>query len=407
MTIFNNPEFKKYQSKWHNRLAVLNLRHQYFTGEIYSQTNSWGSIQSKYPRLYKDIKPLYLMLFRAVDTDTGLVPGDWQLTEDSKPYQDSFDSLLNISQWDTDGVLLIHYGAVFGLSGIKVWVNEVSRLSGIAPVSPLSFMVADDLGFEISKVTNSDGKRQEKAIVYSNDSIRSFLDGVPFEFDGIPSEYPNPLPIQPFIEIQHIREGTELGTPTFDKVTPMLDSVNNMGANLLKIIERHGEPQWVSMGIQPSDMQKSGQNMWFVQERPDEASIQSLVAPVDIPGMLSFVESVKEEVKAGLPELAFDEIKQGQIATATVELQLAELITKIKRIRPNYDNGLLQAIRLSAIGMQIIGGDRVISNDLLSPDFAFDKKRDILPKSEKEVLELGILRNTLDSMEAPQEGVIA
>lgn len=84
--------------------------------------------------------------------------------------------------------------------------------------------------------------------------------------------------------------------------------------------------------------------------------VKAIVASIDIGGVLEFIKEIAAEVKDSLPELAFDELrKKDQIATATLELQLMELVIKINRSRPNYDAALEQAMRLAGYAGQQMG----------------------------------------------------
>lgn len=405
-SIFDLSEFTPYQNQWKYRLSLMQLRQSYYDGSVY-KADRWQGFGALFPRLYKNIKPLYLPLARAVDTDVGLVPGDWVLSEDAEQSQGAVDQIFRWSHWDTDGVLLIHNGAIGGVSGLKILMDEVTRTMSIMPTPADGFIkIGNDLVIEISTLIDSDGERFEFATVYTSLSIRTYKDGELTQFGDIEAERINPLGIVPFVEIPHIREGKANGTPTFDKVTSILDQVNQIASYLAMMIERHGEPQWAGFGIEASDMQKSGESMWFVDN--EKAKIEPIVAQLDISGTLAFIKEIEMQVKDGLPELAFDDLrKSGQIATQTVELQLMELITKIKRIRPNYDDGLLQALRMCGIGLAIMNQSD-LANQLLSPDLAFDAKRDILPQDERDALEIELLRQQVDALQfTPVEAIPA
>mgnify|MGYP001308250205 CR=1 FL=1 len=76
--------------------------------------------------------------------------------------------------------------------------------------------------------------------------------------------------------------------------------------------------------------------------------VDTLLADIDIDGVQGFLKQLQDNVRESLPESAFDELKsKAEIATATLELQLQELVLKVKRARPNYDAGMVQAMRLA------------------------------------------------------------
>ena len=107
-----------------------------------------------------------------------------------------------------------------------------------------------------------------------------------------------------------------------------------------------------------------------------------------------------------MPELAFDDIKRkDQIATATLELQLMELVLKIKRIRPNYDQGLADALRLAgrAGSTMQLPGIAVLDSEQLS----FDANRDVLPLDRQTSIALELQEISLEQMKGVAGGINA
>src|SRR3990172_9588838 len=77
------------------------------------------------PRLYKGMKTLYLPLARSENIDAGIIPGGWRLPDaDKEPqaeaWQEAIDTVFDWSEWEIDGVLYVHYGAMYGVSNLKV-----------------------------------------------------------------------------------------------------------------------------------------------------------------------------------------------------------------------------------------------------------------------------------------------
>src|SRR5512135_3398621 len=90
----------------------------YYDGSIYQEAlNNLGWLR---PRASAAIRPLYLPLSRAVNVDGGIIPGGWQLAEECRGLQAARDQVLKWSRWDQEGVLLVHYGAVYGSAGLRV-----------------------------------------------------------------------------------------------------------------------------------------------------------------------------------------------------------------------------------------------------------------------------------------------
>jgi hypothetical protein len=131
---------------------------------------------------------------------------------------------------------------------------------------------------------------------------------------------------------------------------------------------------------------------------PKEAKLQAILAEIDVPGTLSFVESVKSEAKSALPELSFDDLRaKDQIATETLEVQLIELDAKIWRMRRRYDAALVDAHRMAAAAAVAVGVDGLAP--LLAPH-SFDYKRPVRPVSEFDAIRLEEARLALKMQQA-------
>jgi hypothetical protein len=140
------------------------------------------------------------------------------------------------------------------------------------------------------------------------------------------------------------------------------------------------------IGADDSELERGGDNVWLI---PAGGDAKVLVPGIDIAGVVTFLHSLRDHVEASMPELAFDDLKQKvNIATATVELQLQELVLLIKRIRPNYDHGLVTALRMCGKAAAQMGLGELASLD--SEELAFDDHRSVLPLDQRSQMELDL-----------------
>lgn len=351
-SIFDRAEFRPYKAQWDSRQRELARRYDYYTGDVYNRHKfrfGWWLGQ----QLYRGIRPLFLPFARAVDVDAGIIPGGWAFKQEAPDaWRTARKQLFAWSEWATQGVLYVHYGAIFGVSGLKVADLRDERKVVIAPVDPRTFMLVRSGGYNrapllsiyIEQRVGADGKAFEYAEVITAQTITTYRNGEPEGYEGRPPQYQNTLGVVPYIEVRHIETGGALGECTFQKAMKILDELNELGSYLADIIKKHSEPQSVITGAAKSDL-KRGDNVWFL---PEGARIENLLAEIDIAGVQGFLKQLEDNVSQSLPESAFDELKsKSEIATATLELQLQELVLKVKRCRPNYDDGLVKAMRLA------------------------------------------------------------
>lgn len=407
-SIFDTDEFKKYKGRWNERRRILSMRKSYYDGSVYRAsvfskenqtilgTNAYG--------LYKHMRPLYLPLARAVDIDAGIIPADWVLASDMSKFEvvnKAKDSLFDASRWNTQGVLFVHYGAQYGLTGLKV-CNIPNGLV-VEPIDPMTFLLTGDMVIIAEERTDEDGKPYEYGEVITAENVRTFKNGLPFAFSGeenLSDTWENPIGVVPVVEAKHIETGERYGEATYSKTIPMLSELNGLASYLADIVKKHAEPQWAVFGSEPSELTKSGDNVWYFPTTNSDA--KALVAAVDVSGVLEFVREVRDQVHASLPELSFDELrKKDQVATATMELQLMELVLKVKRCRPNYDQCLADALRIVGIAadkMSIV--DLSILNDT---EIEFNQNRPILPIDPKLAMELEMQALDLEQMKRGSE----
>lgn len=398
-SIFQLDEFKGHSAAWSRRRLELAYRKAYYDGTIYRTVRERFAALGRLspligPRLYRGTKAMFLMLSRAVDVDAGIIPGGWKLAEGApRAWEAGIKTVMAWSDWARDGVLYAHFGAQYGVTTLKVSDLREQRRVVIKPIDPACVLLVRTsqysptpaAAFVIEQRIGADGEAYEYAEVITSEWIRTFAGGQPAEIDGRPAEYPNELGVVPLVDVRHIHVGDELGECTYQKAIPLLDEVNELASYLADIVKKHAEAQWAVIGAEASnDLVKSGDNVWFV---PQGGDVKALVAAIDVPGVLSFITTIRDEVHGSLPELAFDELKsKTQIATATLELQLMELVLKIKRVRPNYDHGLADALRLAGRAGAQLGISELAPLD--DEGLAFDEERPVLPMDKETLLKL-------------------
>jgi hypothetical protein len=399
-TIWNTPEFKPHKAAWFARQRELGRRAAYYDGSIFTKKHQILGLTL--PGIYRGIKSLYLPFSRAVDVDCGIIPGEWALDEDApERVEDAIKAVFNQSGWGMRGVLYVHYGAMLGVSGLKVSDQRDEGKVIIAPIDPRRYMLVPGEVYSTEPMMAIVVERHngfEYAEVITRDVIRTFKDGEPFGYAGREPEYPNELEAIPIFEVSHIETGEELGETTYSKAIPLLNELNELASYLADIIKKHAEPQWAIFGTEATDLEKSGDNVWFM---PQGSDAKALVAQVDAGGVLSFIQEVRDQVRGSLPELAFDDLKdKSQIATATLELQLMELVLKVKRSRPNYDHGLHQALRLAGQAGSSMGLSDL--TPLADEDWSFDNERNVLPLSKLQQIEVELAELDLDAKRKSQ-----
>lgn len=389
-TVFSLPEFRPYEARFIHRVSTFSQLRRYVDGSIY-QDSSFRMAH----KLYAQTKSLFSFLARTVDLDIALVPGvmdPWDLAEDTPTViEDAQKQLYEWSSWPTTGDEWLEDGCCLGEAMLKIVPSfgmvQLQRLKPelcmlVEHFGPSEQEIVDLALIVDRNAIDPSGEQYEYAEAITPTMIRTYRNGAPHGYEGAPDNpnkldrYPNILGFVPVIQTQNDSECR----PTFWKVLPQITSVNELASYLSNVIGRHVEPQWAAFGVEEGELTRSGTNIWFVPNAG--AKIEALLAQIDVPGALSFINEVKMETKSNLPELAFDDLRaKAQIATETLEVQLVELDAKIWKMRRRYDQGLVRAHQMAALAANLTGVGGI--EKLLWPH-SLDFKRPVRPVSRLE-----------------------
>lgn len=404
-TIFALPEFKPYTNRFNARLVKFSRLRRYYDGTIYADTNFKLA-----HKLYAETKSLFAFLARAVDLDAALVPGvmdPWEMKDDTPAaVLDAQQTLYEWSGWATGSDDWLEDGATLGEAALKIVPQAEGRTIQMQRLKPEHLLLErqhmdmetgrrGEIGLIVDRsYTMPDGSQAEYAEVITPSQVRTYLNGVPFGFHGNPDRYENPLGFVPVVVTKNDAECR----PTFAKSMAVLASVNELASYVADIIGRHAEPQYVASGVEPSELTRSGDNVWFLPA----GSVEALLASIDIEGALAFIEAIKVETKSNLPELAFDDLRsKDQIATETLQVQLIELDAKIWKMRRRYDAGLVTAHMMAAIAGQIYG---IRELGPLLQRHGMDYKRPVRPISRMDEIRLAEAELALEMAQAVGSG---
>ncbi len=402
-SIFELPEYRPYEGRFMHRMTKYQRLRRYYEGSIYDD-----SMFKLAHRLYAETKALMSFLARAVDLDVALIPGvmaPWTLAAGTQQaIIDAQAQLFAWSSWGVTGDEWLEDGATLGEAMLKIvpgaGMVQMQRLRPelamtVRHIDPDTQATVEMALIVDRSAIDSQGQNYEYGEIITPSEIRTYYNGDPHGYNGAPDRIENPLGFVPIVVVQNDGDCR----PTFAKALPSIDAVNELASYLGNIIGRHAEPQWAIRGAEQGDLTKSGNNVWFL---PAGSEIDAVLAKIDIPGALAFIESIKGETKGNLPELAFDDLRsKDQIATETLEVQLVELDAKIWKMRRRYDDALGKAQQMSALAAAVMGIGGI--EGLLNAH-SFDYKRPIRPISEFEQIRLEEVRLALEMQKATMSG---
>src|SRR5262245_20231603 len=386
-SIFELPEYKIYQKNYLQRGVTFARYRRYADGTVYQE-----SMFRLAHKLYAQTRAIYLFLPRVIELDVALVPGvmgPWDLADGTPPQiRTAQAQLYEWSTWPTAGNDWLEDGTTNGETYLKIvpmpGMIQLQRLQPQYTLLTKTLDLESGAPSDLCLIVNPDaqevdGTTYEYAEVLTPAEIRTYRNGDPASYNGNPDRYPNPLGFVPVIEAKNDTSCR----PTFAKVLGQLDSVNELASYINDVIGRNADPQWALFG-EDAFQPVRGNNIWLIPN--SDSKLQAIVPQIDVEGSLKFIQEIKAEVKASLPELAFDDLRaKNQIATETLEVQLTELDSKIWKMRRRYDQALINAHHMAAMAGGIMGVSGLAP--LLAPH-RMDFKRPVRPISEAEQISL-------------------
>lgn len=383
-SVFDRAEFEHLGPQYQARVKRFGRNWRYYKAEVYKSSKK--GVQSplgKYTvkRISDAVLPLFTPLARAVNIDVALIPGAWRLAPGSEEQQAAVEDVFFASRWPVEGDLFVKYVVAMGEAGLFVVDDRFNERVYLQAWRPDSF-VAEYPGrygrrtpsrvILVERGWSADGPVEE-ATVIEPELVRTFVAGEPQGLGRREAEYANALGFVPLVECKN-DPGDGDGEPTFDDVTQSLDQVNLQFTHMANIIQKHIEPQWAAFGAEAGDLEKSGDTVWFF---PEGSDVKAVLAAVDFEGFLAFVQEIKKETKENLPELSFTElVGVERVAAATIELQMAEAVFKIRQLRKPVDLCLADALRLAGRAAASMNQNELAG--LADPRLAFDPQRPVI-----------------------------
>lgn len=352
-SIFTLDEFKDLAVQFEQRQSRFARNWAYYKATVYGKTDSFKTMTMAMmgQRFASAVQPLFTPLARAVRLDVALIPGHWKLASTATDLAPAVAAVFQASRWPVNGDIFVRYMAAMGEAGLWVVDDRNNGQIFLQAIRPDLYVTRTAAPWDptvtqavlISSATDENGQQAEAATVIEPDSVRTFVAGQPAGLVGREAAYINALGFVPLVEAKN-DPGDGWGEPTFDDAIASLDQVNLQATHLANIIQRHVEPQWAAFGAEPGDLEKSGEAVWFF---PEGSDVKAILAAVDFDGVLDFIKEIKQEVKDGLPELAFAQLVGiERVAVATIEIQMSEPVAKIRMMRKIVDQALADALRL-------------------------------------------------------------
>lgn len=453
--IFGGTEIR---NDFYNRAEIYSYLWAYFTNTAYDTLDSvWTRLRLR-SRYYRYTRPIFNPTRRLVDLYAGAVwpgaltanpedlPSNAQVAVPlpesvSKELRDAMDQIWQWSNFGSQRYSLIRYGAALGNVLAEI-VDDVE--SGKVTFDIVHPTYVKDLNLDTSghvKTYAIEYKYQDrdddKEYTYrrevTQDTIKTFRDGIPYSYGGVPSSYPNPYGFAPAVWISHANIGGIFGLPAvrniskIDELNSLVSHANDqihklLGAPIVLALNNPDAPLPVQKDATgaptTSDIISADPTREIIQYI--EANVGATVHSVNLPQgqSLEHIQALLDEVERDHPELSMWEAMRNvqQISGIAVSRLFGDAQAYINEAQNSYDTALVRMMQMSIAiagfrlkeGAGLWGQENYQRKKFASFDLDSYRKGDLdfyilprplIPLTEQEAVQLKILKAQAERIE--------
>lgn len=327
-SVFDIPELAPFRESWRARCARYALYRTYYSGAAYDRLR--GAVVAR--RLYEGTRTLFSPLRRVVAVDCAKVPAAWALPADAPTTLAARVAAMRqrVGAERAYGRFLT-YAAVAGEAALVVSGRPGDETLTAHRPDEVVLGEIDGVPFGLlvkSGQLDAQG-RHEWAQLITAGLVLTFRDGVQQR------RQPNALGYLPIFFGRFLEGEDGSGEPAFAGVLELLDRVNEAASLTLDVITRNAEPLVVMTGVTEVDRDDDSDALKIANEK---ASVFTVDPKLAIAETLAFIQDVRGEFKALLPQLRLDDLTgASDLAYETVITLLQELGDHIVAVRASVD----------------------------------------------------------------------
>jgi hypothetical protein len=386
-------------------------------GVYESMSDEPGASLQVQKQLWQGVRPLSNYIGFVVDKDKELT------YKNARPQPVRFDAELEqrlISKWEQGRwsrhmPLSAFYAASMGDTYLRMipgalggWVGSRSRLGVYSPetmtvlrdqhmhhriiAAKIEYLyteannridprkdVLGTLNYESLQARNALGLSSSEQIhtytmIITDEMYCTFRDHTLYSFDDdLGAQWDNTLGFVPVVQVPFNDVNEDMGLPTFYGVIPALDAVNELSSMAGQILKNTADAPLVVYGVSKGTkfektLNASGQTVWIIPAVLDFTGhqVQPHMEYVELKAgslasMLEFVEKVKQDVKAALPEMQL--MTTGQRTGSGYEDQVEKqgVVSKLDAARESQFGGTEDILQMALVADDV--GDRSLGAD--------------------------------------------
>lgn len=392
-----------------------------YENSAYDSVHSWVQSLKTDKGLYKYIRPIYNPSYRIgefwkakllggeLDPQAGdgiTVPSCLPILTENEELRPAIAQIWQWSNWQIKKDVFGLWTPILGDGVLKIVDDPLREKVFIKWVHPSRLKEAelDDYGnvkgytLEYERPDPRDN-RSTGTVTYKEVATRdgdnvhyaTYLNGGLYVWDDNEvAEWDVPYGFVPMVVLQHNDVGLDFGWSELHPGLPKFREIDDQASKLNDQIRKVVEAPFLLAGVQDPSTAKTikGTTQTRTTEKPQperaqqkylysndaNAKAHSLVANLDIVGVVKNIGELLKEFERDYPELRVDLANAtGDISGRALRINRSPAVAKVMQRRPNYDNAIVR-IQQMAIS---IGGYRQYENfEKFTLDSFFDKKLD-------------------------------
>lgn len=359
----------------------------FYENQAYSNVHSWAQSYRHQYALYKYIRSLYNPAYRLGSfyathmfggpldknaEETGAIP---IMTENEK-LRPAIAELWKWSNMSTLKDVISLRGTVEGdvlLSVVDDVEKERVYLKRVDPglVTDATFDPWGNIKgytFEEQRADpiGSGSSKYKLVVSRSGDGVvyQTFKGNSPFGWNGQPSTWIAPYSFVPLVLIKHHDVGLDWGWSELHPMRSKVHEVDELASMVSDHIRKHMNPAWLGKGMKPQTLTLSGaqadesggtgsrpqpgrEEMRVLWGASENASLDAVIAKLDIANSLKHIEGLLEEIERDYPELQADIWSTGATSGRALRVARQRVESKAYQRREGYDSGLVRAQQMA------------------------------------------------------------
>lgn len=390
-------------SRFESRRMRYSLYWACYHNDQYRDLHNWSRKYRTDYGLYRNTRSIYGPFYRLAELHVGHIhggpldpmAGDGKATPSALPItttderlRESVARLWRDSRWQSAKDLWVRWGTVLGDVALAVEDDPERGQVTLNPVHPRSIQdVTLDKRRNVRgycreeyrphPITPRDNNGHVKYALYREECTRetgeeiryrTYLDGKPFAWNGVASDWTMPYGFVPLILTQHLNVGLDWGVSEANAAMARTRETDDVGSKLNDQVRKLVEAPWIITGATAKDADFSGarntaegttggretdrEKSLILFLKNEHARAQAMVAEVPIQEVSEHIGRILDETQQDYPELRFDRMRgMGSISGQALREARKPAEQKFQSRRSAYDDSIIRAHQMAiAIG---------------------------------------------------------